>query len=197
MWLVTASGLYSWKTEITWIPNQILDSTESSRMFPTSVPQIIVIKQKSLQTPPSHPHSSPLFSSDILLREEARVGMREKRGRLNVDKYQKNCSQDIIQAKREAAGCRIIARYTKAHSEIINFKYSLMSNSILPRPFYPAEHQEVGHKPQVTLFLRLKAGRWDKDKPTTAHHIRLVLDTFHQQSLSYNIIISFAIAPEI
>lgn len=78
--------------------------------------------------------------------------MRE-RERLNVDKHQTGQSQDTIQAKKETAGCSIIALYTAAHSEIINFKHSLMSNNILLRPLYPAKHHDVGLQPQVTPSL--------------------------------------------
>lgn len=46
-----------------------------------------------------------------------------------------------------------------------------MSNSIFPRPFYPAEQQKVGHKPLVTLFLSPKAGWRDKERKNTKRKV--------------------------
>lgn len=42
-----------------------------------------------------------------------------------------------------------------------------MSNNILPRLLYPAEHQEIGIKSQVTQFLRLKAESKTKKEENT------------------------------
>ena len=102
MWLVTP-GTYSLKTEVPYKlfihKPEFQIHQKAGESSPMSAPQIIVIREQSLQT-----HFSPftfftsLFFTYFIYKRNK--GVNEK---FNVDKYQTNWSWDLIHTKREFA----------------------------------------------------------------------------------------------